>query len=539
MSEGFLLLVLHAHLPFVPENEEKKPLAEEWLFEAITETYIPLLNLMNRLRERNIDFSLTLNISPPLAAMLSSQLMQNKYLKHLEKLIELTEKEVRRTKYDSPLNEVAKLYRYLFKEAHYIFHKKYKDNLLTGFRELQDSGCLEIITSAATHSYLPLVLTEESISAQISTGVKSYQHHFGKQPPGLWLPECGFKPEISPLLAANELKYFFSSHHGLIFARPRPRYGVFAPLYTPEGVAVFGRDRESGKQVWSADEGYPGDYNYREFYRDIGFELDYNYLKDYLPRGERKHLGIKYYKITGKTENKDIYRPEAANKKAREHAENFLFNRQQQVKYLADIMDRPPVITAPYDAELFGHWWFEGPQWLEHLLKKIALHPEELKTITASQYLNEYSKNQVAVPAESSWGYRGYHEVWLNGNNDWIYRHLHEAELKIKDLSARYSDLTDKNSILYRTLTQMGRELMLAQSSDWAFIMKADTVTEYAEERTRGHLDNFFNLASGVDKKNIDRNLLKRLEVEDNIFPFIDYKVYLPAKNRTEIVSIS
>ena len=162
-------------------------------------------------------------------------------------------------------------------------------------------------------------------------------------------------------------------------SRPKPRYAMFAPILSPAGVAFFGRDLESSKQVWSSTEGYPGDYNYRDFYRDIGYDLDYDYVRPYLYSDHRGHTGIKYYKITGKTDDKQPYCPKAALETAAVHAGNFMFNREKQVEYLCLHMDREPIIVAPYDAELFGHWWFEGPQWLEYLIRKVAFDQQTIK----------------------------------------------------------------------------------------------------------------------------------------------------------------
>ncbi|HLV08893.1 MAG TPA: DUF1957 domain-containing protein, partial [Halanaerobiales bacterium] len=386
MSKGYLALILHAHLPYVRHKNEGE-LAEEWLYEAITETYIPLLIIMNSLLNKGVDFHFTISLSPPLLEMFNDPLLQDRYQKHLEKLIELSEKEIERTKNEPVFNKLAGMYNYLFKEALYFYTEKYHNNLLEGYREFQERGNIEIITTAATHAYLPLLFTEEAVSAQINTAVETYQKAFGKKPSGFWLPECAFKPSLDPLLAENDLRFFISSSHGLLYATPRPRYGLFAPVYTPSGVAAFGRDLESSKQVWSADEGYPGDYNYREFYRDIGYDLDFDYVKDYLPSGIRKHIGFKYYRITGKTDNKEPYYPETARDKAAEHAGNFMFNRERQIEYVAGQIDRPPIIAAPYDAELFGHWWYEGPNWLEFLLRKIHHDQDVFKTITPSEYL--------------------------------------------------------------------------------------------------------------------------------------------------------
>lgn len=220
---------------------------------------------------------------------------------------------------------------------------------------------------------------------------------------------------------------------------------------------------------------------------------------------------------------KDPYNPRAANDKAAEHAGNFMFNRQHQVRHLASMMDRPPMIVAPYDAELFGHWWFEGPTWLEYLIRKIAFDQDEIELLTPSQYLKRFPCNQVAVPCSSSWGNRGYHEVWLSGANEWIYRHLHMSANMMVNLAGRYPEAS---GLLKRALNQAARELMLAQSSDWAFIMSTGTMVDYAVKRTKIHLNNFLRLQDEITGNRIDEGWLGDLEYRDNIFPNIDYRWY-------------
>jgi 1,4-alpha-glucan branching enzyme len=289
-------------------------------------------------------------------------------------------------------------------------------------------------------------------------------------------------------------------------------------------VAALARDTESSKQVWSAIEGYPGDYNYRDFYRDVGFDLDYEYLKPHLHQsGIRSHLGIKYYKITGRTDNKEVYNPAAAQEKAAEHAGNFMFNREKQVEWLAGAMDRPPLIVAPYDAELFGHWWFEGPDWINYLLRKIHWDQQTVKTVTVPEYLDRHPRLQRSRPAFSSWGYKGYCEVWLEGSNDWIYRHLHEGADRMVELARQHGG---GDGVRRRALNQAARELLLAQSSDWAFIMKTGTMVEYARERTRVHVLNFNHLYDQIKKGEIDEPWLSEIERRHNLFPDLDYRVY-------------
>jgi 1,4-alpha-glucan branching enzyme len=312
----------------------------------------------------------------------------------------------------------------------------------------------------------------------------------------------------------------------VLFAEPRPRYGVYAPILCPETrVAALARDAESSKQVWSSIEGYPGDFDYRDFYRDVGFDLDYDYVKPHLHRtGQRSLLGIKYHRITGLTDDKQPYRPQAALEKAAEHAGNFMFNREKQAEWLSGSMDgRPALIVAPYDAELFGHWWFEGPDWINYLLRKIHHDQQTIKTVTVPEYLDRHPHVQIARPSMSSWGYKGYNEVWLEGSNDWIYRHLHEGADRMVEL-ARNNPSPD--ALRRRALNQAARELLLAQSSDWAFIMKSGTMVEYAEQRTRTHVHNFNHLYETINRNEIDEGWLSEVERRHNLFPLIDYRLY-------------
>jgi 1,4-alpha-glucan branching enzyme len=524
-EKGYLALVLHAHLPFVRHPEHEHFLEEDWLYEAITETYLPLITVFDRLMEDNVPFGLTMTLSPTLLAMLADPLLQDRYVRHLERLIELAEKEVWRTRWQPDFHEIARMYLERFNHCRYLFVQRYHKNLIQAFRRYQDEGRIEIMTCGATHGYLPLMeMIPAAARAQIQVAVRHYEIHFGRKPKGFWLPECAYYPGLDQLLKEAGLKYFLLDTHGVLYATPRPRYGVFAPLYCRSGIAAFGRDMESSKQVWSSVEGYPGDYHYREFYRDIGFDLDYDYIQPYIhPDGIRVNTGIKYHRITGQTDDKEPYVRKWALEKAAEHAGNFMFNRERQVEYLRDFLGKKPVVVAPYDAELFGHWWFEGPEWLDFLIRKIAYDQKTVRLTTLGQYLKENPRHQVAAPAGSSWGWKGYHEVWLEGSNDWIYRHLHQASDRMVELANRYPSA---EGIQKRALNQAARELLLAQSSDWAFIMKTGTTVPYAVRRTREHVSRFSRIYEDIRGNRLDEQWLRDLEWKDNLFSEIDYRAY-------------
>jgi 1,4-alpha-glucan branching enzyme len=473
-----------------------------------------------------VDWRLTLSVTPTLAAMLADPLLQFRYVRAIDNLLALTAKELERTRFQPEFHKLAQMYHDRFSLCRDVFVRKYDHNLLHGFRRFLDTGKLELMTCPATHGFLPLMNeNRNAMRAQVEIGCLEFERHFGRRPRGIWLAECAFAPGVDEVLAEAGLRYFFVDTHGVTHSSPRPKYGVFAPIMCPKsGVAVFGRDTESSKQVWSSVEGYPGDYNYRDFYRDVGFDLDYDYLKPHLHEtGIRSMLGVKYYRITGKTDQKEPYVREWALERAAEHAGNFLFNREKQVEWLAGSMDRPPIVVAPYDAELFGHWWFEGPDWLNYLLHKVCYDQQTVKMITPPEYLDRHPNTQLCQPGLSSWGYKGYCEVWLEDSNDWIYRHLHECAERMVALAQEYPQ---PHPLRHRALNQAARELLLAQSSDWAFILKTGTMVEYAVKRTVEHVTGFLRLSDEIRADSIDEGHLGDLERRNNVFPNIDYRVY-------------
>lgn len=539
MSLGQVAIVLHAHLPFVRHPESDYVLEEEWLFEAITETYIPLLNVLDGLLKDGVEFKLTLSLTPPLISMLRDNLLQDRYDRHLSKLIELADRERTQNKNNPHLVYLAEHYYQEFTTVRHIWEAWNRD-LVSAFSRFLYSNNLEIITCGATHGYFPVMqMYPESVWAQIQLACDHYEQNFGCPPKGIWLPECAYYESIEYLIAKAGLRYFITDGHGILYARPRPRYGTYRPIFTETGVAAFGRDHESSQQVWSAEVGYPGAPEYREFYKDLGWEADYEYIKPYImPNGQRKNTGIKYHKITGRglsLGEKELYDPYWAREKAAEHAGNFIFNRERQVEHLYSIMGRPPLVVAPYDAELFGHWWYEGPWFLDFFFRKAWFDQQTFTLTHLSDYLQQNPVHQVCRPSQSSWGYRGFHEYWINETNAWIYPHLHKAMERMIALSER-----EPHSLLEeRALNQAARELLLAQSSDWAFIMRTGTMVPYAERRTKSHLLRFNKIYDDLMAESLDAGWLEKVETIDNIFPKINYRVYRPCEIRSGLLNAS
>jgi 1,4-alpha-glucan branching enzyme len=464
-----------------------------------------------------------MSITPTLCSMLQDELLRERYVRHLDLLIDLASREQRRNRDHPNLRELAGFYFDLFSESRRFFVDERKCDLLSAFHELSQAGALEIIASAATHGLLPILQQQspEAARAQLMIGRDVYVDLFDAEPIGFWLPECAYAPALESLLQEANIRWFILDAPGLIFGKPRPLRSIHAPCYTPAGPVVFARDRDSSRQVWSAHEGYPGHPAYREFYRDAGFDLPMEHLGS-VARGQRKFAGMKYHRITGSSEEKQFYDREAAEKAAEAHASHFLEQRRNQIREISGL-GFDPIVVVPFDAELFGHWWFEGPRFLEHFIRKMASEQGFCLT-TPSDYLAAHSTLQILQPATSTWGENGDLSVWLDQSNAWIYPQLHAAARRMSDIAGKYAG--DVPVLADRVLKQLARELLLAQSSDWAFLMKTRTAREYATKRTTDHLARFDRLHDQFTANRLDEDFLRECESRDNIFPNVNWRYY-------------
>ena len=522
---GFLALILHAHLPFVRHPEHENFLEEDWFFEAVTETYIPLLRMMRRLLDDSVPFKLTMSLTPTLCAMLQDKLLRERYVQHLDNLIDLSAREQKRHRDHHPeLRELPDFYYKMFCETRAFFVDQRKCDLLSRFRELRDAGALEVISSAATHGLLPILQQQvpQAARAQILIGRDVYVDFFGAEPSGFWLPECAYASGLETILQQANIRWFVLDTHGLLHGRPRPCRSIYAPCYAPAGPAAFARDGDASRQVWSAHEGYPGDPVYRDFYRDIGFDLPAELLGP-IARQSRKFSGVKYYRITGSGNDKQLYDRAAAEDAATQHARHFLQQRRQQIREISDF-GFDPVVVAPFDAELFGHWWFEGPRFLEQFVRQAASERDFCLT-TPSEYLAGHLTQQIIEPAASTWGENGHLGAWLDPSNAWIYPHLHIAAQRMSEAARTHAE--NCKPFTDRVLKQLTRELLLAQSSDWAFLMKTGTAREYATKRTTDHLARFSRLHNQFVTNEVDEEFLRDCESRDNLFPNVNWRYYI------------
>lgn len=513
------------------------PFGEESVYECMAETYIPLLNAIADLWDEGIPAKLTIGITPILCEQLSDPHLNAGFDKFLGDRIHAAQQDEKRF---SPRGEaanvdflhLAKFYTNWFEKIRRDYHERWNRDIIAGFRKYQDLGAIEITTSAATHCFSPLLKTDSSLFGQYKAGVESYKRHFGRAPKGFWLPECAYRPAegdragIEKWLYELGLQYFFTESFVIeggqtvelrrvfgpygsveyIPVPPRPATGLntFEAYWLKEyPVAVLGRHEKAGYQVWSADHGYPGDGNYREFHK-----------KDDVS-------GLHFWKLTSKTTDlgeKQLYSPEAAAHRVRENSDHYVGFLQEQLTDHLKKTGKPGLVMVSFDTELFGHWWFEGVSWIKDVIKKLRTYTA-VTMRTASEFLEFQPPTQAIEIPQSSWGSGGHWQVWLNNETEWMWPLIHDAEVAMEDIAEANNNKSD--ALTQRALKQAARELVLLQSSDWPFLVTTGQAKQYAVERFNQHVERFKNLVEMLRFNKLDEAKIAEYEDVDNPFPTI------------------
>lgn len=557
-KKGAFTFVLHSHLPYA-RQAGMWPHGEEWVHEGLAETYIPLLNALYDLDEEDVPFQLTVGITPILAEQLADPLIADHFVIYASERAAWAAADVDRFEAagDPAMRDLARYFHHWYARTLSSFQDRYQRDVIGAFKKLQDKGRIEISTCAATHGYLPLLARDSSIYGQLATGVSSYRRHFGRAPKAIWLPECAYRPAyieetpdgevrrpgLESFLAALGIHVFFSETHTVEGGQPvgkaagesaigpygevTRRYAVtlspeeqsepgttYRPYWVGDAageVAVLGRNNRTGQQVWSGQFGYPGDFAYREFHRKDGVS------------------GMQYWRIGGPgvgLGEKPLYDPAVAQEHLREQASHYVSLVEELLNDYWNEHGEQGVIASNYDTELFGHWWFEGVDWLKEVLRGLA-RSETVELTTASRMIDEQTPDRVMVLPESSWGAGGNHFTWLNIDTEWMWPPIHEAERRMEALVARYPDAEGAKEEL---LNQVSRELLLLQSSDWPFLVTTGQAKEYASQRFMEHVDRFRTLAAMAENDapltEAEQKQLAELRERDNPFPMVDYRVF-------------
>ncbi|MDQ2832221.1 MAG: DUF1957 domain-containing protein [Acidobacteriota bacterium] len=555
--KGFLTFTLNAHLPYVV-NHGTWPHGLEWLHEAAAETYLPLLRVLGNLQRDHIHFRCNLNLSPILLEQLAHPAFTSEFPNYLtRKIVAAREDEAFFIQCgEHHFGEIARFWQRFFTQASDDFNR-FDRNLIQAFRHFSDIGMVDLLTTAATHAFLPLLGSDESVRAQVRTAVEAHTQYFGKAPRGIWAPECGYRPAgyweypvgnanastrapgfhrigVQQAFAECGLEFFYVDSHLIESGRRAeqvpldPHQSLYQTYYVEEldtsgnepsaAMTVFPRDPRTAIQVWSGESGYPAD----------GFYLDFH--KKRWPGGHR------YWRVTDAKvdmNGKQPYYPNLAAERIQSHAVHFVELVRQTLTPTFD-QAIPPILCCPFDADLFGHWWFEGPQWLEAVAR--ALHEQSagkqangsnIELITSSEYLDLYPRAGSISMQEGSWGAGGSSQVWLNPETSWTYTHTYPAELYTREVCT--AGRWNTSASAKRIVQQLCRELLLLESSDWQFLITTGAARDYAEIRFLTHNDQFheiraiwqsFDSAGAITPE--QENRLTEIERRDGIFANID-----------------
>ena len=543
------VLALHSHLPYVL-NHGRWPHGSDWITEAAVDTYLPLIDSLFALEDEQIAAPVTLGITPILANQLASPVLESELRQFFKQRLEAcdeAEVEMRDT-HDAHLIPVVRYWRDRLTRLLELYDSIDAD-IIGAFRQLAESGRLELITSAATHGFLPLLGRDESIRFQLAVGHAEHERLFGKRAVGLWMPECAYRPAgawqplpsarayrhregIEAFLVETGVRFVFVDAHLAGAGLPLGVYGELPTSpqemiqqtrslrssqtprspYRPYWIGKHGRrlapralirDPRSSMQVWSRHGGYPGDGAYLEFHKI------------------RYPGGLKLWRVTADNAglgDKLPYDPEGASAQVVRHAKHFA----RLLGRVGDTVQRggAELIVAPFDTELFGHWWFEGVDFVEELYRQIDLQGG-VRPLTASSHLDNARSDVALNLSAGSWGKDGDWSMWLNPETAWTWEKLWPLEEEFWRLAPEAIDKPELHSVL----AQAARQLLLAQSSDWQFIITTGEAADYAEARIKLHISDCESLMRGLSGSDADlekaRKLAKELDVRDAIFPNI------------------
>ena len=562
---GSFALVLHSHIPYVLSHG-KWPHGTDWLMEATCETYLPLLRVLKNLVSDGIRPSITIGFTPILLEQLASTSFRDELPRYIEARVRIADDNIREFE-NTGQREMAALARHwrkYFVDLKRFYLEEINGRMVDEFSTLHKTGQIEIMTSGATHGYLPLLGSDTSVSAQIKAGAQTSRRILCFQPTGFWLPECGYRPRynwrfpikeidngervrkgVEEFLSEEGFRYFIIDSHLLRggkaigmyadrfeglrqlwkqFKREYDRENAvvfegdphYAYLVNSSGepkppIAIFTRDPDTSAQVWSGEHGYPGD----------GWYLDFH----------KKHYpgALRYWRVTGShcdLADKELYEVDKVRERFKENASHFVSLLHRKFTGFGQEGTRPPIVVSPYDTELLGHWWFEGISWVDSVIRLLDEDPE-IDAVTCTEYLDESKPAQVVRIPEGSWGEGGYHFIWLNEKTEWTWLHIYAAETRLKELAEHHIRSPGKSTI--DILKQAAVQLLLMQSSDWQFLISTGSAADYAVARFLEHHDSFSRLCDLAEKEASGRTLdqsdhayIALCSERDPVFPDIE-----------------
>ncbi|MEI8134775.1 MAG: 1,4-alpha-glucan branching protein domain-containing protein [bacterium] len=572
---GYFTFVLHTHLPYVLHHG-KWPFGSDWLSEAVAECYIPIIEKLESLHQADVPVKISMDFSPVLLEQLADPDFPTVFNDYCDERIKLAKADKKSFKdSEAELLELAEYWIDFYKETKRIFNKKYSNNIIARLKHLSHAGVLDAMTCAATHGYFPLLVDDRNIRAQIQIAIATHEKYFGKRPKGIWLPECAYRPRywwtpqtasarysefskeragIEEILAEFDLRYFIvegsltkggkampsyhwnSNNHSAEDSFDWAKYffqtsehedrslsNIYAVKSTLREIpgklpVVFSRDRKTSEQVWSGEIGYPGHPNYLEFHK------------------KHHNSGLRYWKVTGRGVDiggKKLFEPTATDATLEIQATHFVNLVKTTLHEHRAKTGKPGVVCSPFDTELFGHWWYEGPGFLKLVFEKLS-KDNDIVLSNCAEIIEALPNPEIIALPEGSWGEGGGHFVWQNQKVAWTWDDIYSLEKKFLDTLNEYFQIANPAKFLTKILKQSARELLLLEASDWQFLITTDSATEYSTDRFEEHRRRLTKLLTiservmnGKKQTPKDKDYLELVSEDDRLFEEIDLSWWL------------
>ena len=503
MGDASIAILLHTHMPYVRRNVDW-PVGEQWILEAWAECYLPVWEIIAEMIEGQLPGKLAMTLTPVLCEQLQDPHLQERFDGYLDNRIRQAEGEMERLRGmgEEARSALASFYRRKLCEIRDLYRERFRHRMLEVLREGMEAGVLEVLASSATHAHLPLLASESCRTAQVAVGLESYRRSFGREPRGFWLPECAYTPDLDGILERlNPPVAYVVLDFSAAESAPRET-ATWAPcqLGSTSLVALL-RDPLAHRLVW-AENGYPSGGKYR----------------DYSKKDHQGH-GFQYWRITSCTTpigEKEVYQPDQAVAATEEDARDFAERLLARGAALAEAHGGAgggPLLLLAYDAELFGHWWYEGPFWLRSVLR--SLHPHLSLPGALAEEARRKGLSPITPPC-TAWNVDGTFATWQNPRTADMWEQVGRMEGEF--LSRAMREGTRGGG---RALAQAGRELLILEASDWPYMVTRDAAAEYARMRFLTHCRRLSLLLAMIDEGREDDELLRELEETDNLFPWL------------------
>ena len=513
MSKKSLVINIVAHSPYIRHIDGNNVFRNTVLFSEISDIYLPILNMFADLESEGIPFKVNMAISPVFCTMLADPVIQQQYIEWLEKIVALGEAEVAKYDSDDVKRELAEKYVRQTKQNLKDFQETFNQDILSKIKYYMNHGNIELMATAATYSFLPhYVDMPEAVQAQIETGMQIHKSYFGLIPEGFWLPYMGYVPGLERIIRPYGFNYAIVDTHSLLFADPMPAAGIFSPVRCGNSLVLFGCDYEKNEAFRNAGV-------YRNQEKDIGFDADEEYLDGILGDiGVRVKTGYRYFTNAGSE-----YDMKVAMEQVNKDAESFVKEKTDKLERASSLMEGADAsLVCSFDASCFGGSWYEGIEWLNQVLRKVA-ESDDIELATCSELIDrQYSLPRIS-PFPGACVGAGYGECLLDNTNSWMIRYVRKACERMIDLAVRFSDDTGLKA---RSLNLASKELLLAMAGDWPKMLHDGDMPEYAEERFKESVSAFSTVYDSLGSNCISTEWLTKMEKKHPLFSEMNYHVF-------------